>query len=78
MKHLQRSEEATESPILGAWTEENLVGLLGMNREERPSVRHKAGLWGFFVMPDHQNQGIGRALSAYDLTCCSGYGLTCR
>ncbi len=64
MKHLQVSEEGTESPILGAWTEESLVGLLGMNREERPSVRHKAGLWGLFVMPDHQNQGVGRALVA--------------
>lgn len=62
MKHLQLSEEGTESPLLGAWAEGALVGLLGMNREQRPSVRHKAGLWGFFVQPEHQNQGIGRAL----------------
>src|SRR5688572_2599629 len=39
------SPERSESPvIIGAWLgDRELIGLVGMNREERQSVAHKAG-----------------------------------
>lgn len=57
------SPERAHSPILGAWLgDEELIGLLGMNREQRRSVSHKAGLWGFYVAPHYRRRGVGRRL----------------
>jgi L-amino acid N-acyltransferase YncA len=57
------SPERADSPILGAWLgDDELIGLLGMNREQRRSVAHKAGLWGFYVAPQHRGRGVGRRL----------------
>jgi len=61
-RHLLTSE-SSDAPILGAWKEDGeLVGILGLNREQRRSVSHKAGLWGFYVSAPCRQQGIGRAL----------------
>lgn len=49
-------------PILGAWFGSDLVGPLGLSREARPSVAHKAGLWGFYVVPDARRRGVGTAM----------------
>jgi len=49
-------------PIIGAWMENQLVGLVGINRDLRPSIAHKATLWGLFVSPPYRRQHIGRAL----------------
>lgn len=61
-RHLQLNQDGSETLILGAWLDAELVGLIGMNREQRPSVSHKASLWGFFVLPPHRQRGIGRTL----------------
>jgi len=61
-RHLLMSE-SSDAPILGAWKEDGeLVGILGLNREQRQSVSHKAGLWGFYVSAPHRRQGIGETL----------------
>lgn len=60
-RHLELSQDG-QAPILGAWQGAELVGLIGMNPEQRASVSHKAGLWGFYVLPDHREQGIGGGL----------------
>jgi ribosomal protein S18 acetylase RimI-like enzyme len=39
-----------------------LVGLLGIRREARASVRHKASVWGFFVHCNARRRGLGGAL----------------
>lgn len=61
-KLLIHSEERQDTPILGAWKNDELVGLIGVNRDMRPSVMHKSTLWGFYVAPDHRKQGIGSTL----------------
>jgi len=62
-RHLLTSENESDAPILGAWKEDGeLVGILGLNREQRRAVSHKAGLWGFYVSPPCRQQGIGRTL----------------
>jgi len=61
-KLLITSEERKDAPILGAWEGEKLVGLAGVNRDLRPTVRHKSTLWGMYVSPAHRKQGIGYEL----------------
>jgi len=56
------SDERTDAPIFGAWEGEMLVGLVGVNHDLRPSVRHKSTLWGLYVTPAHRRQGIGYGL----------------
>jgi ribosomal protein S18 acetylase RimI-like enzyme len=64
-RHLESSRGEASPPILGAWTQnEELVGLIGLSPEQRPAVSHKAGIWGFYVTPQHRGRGIGRALLA--------------
>jgi ribosomal protein S18 acetylase RimI-like enzyme len=60
-KHLLLSQ-SEQAPLFGAWQAGVLVGLLGLNPDSRPTVRHKGTLWGFYVAPAARRQGIGRAL----------------
>jgi len=61
-KLLVNSEERQDALILGAREGENLVGLVGINRNLRPTVSHKSTLWGLYVTSAHRRQGIGGAL----------------
>jgi ribosomal protein S18 acetylase RimI-like enzyme len=60
-KHLVLSESG-ESPVFGAWQGDNLVGLVGLKPNSRPTVRHKASLWGLYVQPNFRHQGAGKRL----------------
>jgi RimJ/RimL family protein N-acetyltransferase len=60
---LLHSQEREDMLIMGAWVEGNqLAGLVGMKRDLRPSIAHKATLWGLFVSPPYRQQHIGSAL----------------
>ena len=39
-----------------------LIGVVGLRRELRPTTRHKASLWGLYVVPGKRRQGIGTLL----------------
>ena len=56
---LVNSYEREDTPILGAWEEGELVGMVGLNRDLRPSVAHKSTLWGFYVAANYRQQGVG-------------------
>jgi L-amino acid N-acyltransferase YncA len=62
-RHLQGSE-TNQLPIVGAWHDEELVGMAGIKPDFRPTVQHKATVWGLCVAPTHQRQGIGTKLLA--------------
>lgn len=62
-KHLTNSE-SNEFPILGAWDGDVLVGMVGLQPDIRPTVKHKATLWGVFVKEPYRRQGIGFLLIA--------------
>ncbi|RUS45818.1 GNAT family N-acetyltransferase [Cohnella sp. AR92] len=47
---------------LGAFEEKELVGMVGLSRERRQKLRHKAMIWGMYVRSDYQGRGIGRQL----------------
>jgi GNAT superfamily N-acetyltransferase len=48
--------------IVGAFEHDVLVGIGGITRETREKLRHKALLWGMFVVPDAAGRGIGEAI----------------
>ena len=48
--------------VLGAWLESNLIGIVGLQREELRKLAHKAFIWGVYVEPTARGRGIGRAL----------------
>lgn len=47
--------------ILGAF-DEALIGSVGVFRSDRTKIRHRALIWGMYVLPDHQGKGVGSAL----------------
>lgn len=54
-------ERDDESIVLGAYDPE-LIGSVGLFRMPRPKGRHKAMIWGMFVIPEAQGRGVGQAL----------------
>ena len=48
--------------VLGAWVGPDLVGMLGLAREETQKLAHKAFLWGLYVAPTMRRRGVGRQL----------------
>ena len=48
--------------VLGTFDGEQLIGMIGITREERLKYRHKANLWGMYVIPKSRNCGVGHAL----------------
>ncbi len=48
--------------VLGAWLESNLIGMLGLQREEMRKLSHKAFIWGMYVAPSARRRGVGRQL----------------
>ena len=50
--------------IFGAFEEEELIGLVGVKRENLRKLAHKAYIWGMYVAPANRRRGVGRQLIA--------------
>ena len=48
-------------PIFGAFRPD-LIGMVGLRREQRPVLRHKASLWGLYVDPNHRRATVATQL----------------
>ncbi|GCE28893.1 N-acetyltransferase [Dictyobacter alpinus] len=49
--------------VLGAFDAAGtMVGLVGFFRESHSKMRHKATIWGTYVIPEVRGQGVGRML----------------
>ena len=62
---LQVSLTRLASPLYtfwGAFQGNELYGMVGLEREQRPKNRHKGTVIGMYVAPEVGNQGVGRAL----------------
>lgn len=59
-----RDDRAT----FGAYRREELVGLVGIVREEHRKLAHKAFIWGMYVAPTNRRRGVGRQLVAKALS----------
>jgi ribosomal protein S18 acetylase RimI-like enzyme len=59
----ERLNTAPDDVILGAFSESGeLIGMIGFIREKTKKMRHKAKIWGVYVVPEHQGGGVGKAL----------------
>ncbi|MDQ2653784.1 MAG: GNAT family N-acetyltransferase [Chloroflexota bacterium] len=53
-----------DSAVFGYFTGGRLIGLIGVQRESRRKLSHKAFIWGMYVAREHRRKGIGRSLMA--------------
>ena len=57
--------ETSESPydfILGLFSEEKLIGMVGFRRGPGYRLRHKGTIWGMYIAAEAQGKGLGRVL----------------
>lgn len=54
--------DEAEEIVVGAFDDGRLVGVAGLQFEQRPKLRHKAFLYGMYVHADYTNRGLGRRL----------------
>lgn len=60
----QRLAPKADGAVFGQLAGSRLVGLIGVQREMRHKLMHKAFIWGMYVAPEHRRKGAGRALVA--------------
>lgn len=60
----------------GAFEGDALVGVVGLDREQRAKNRHKGVIIGMYVLPTHQGLGIARALLERAMAQAQDVGLT--
>ena len=51
-----------ENYIIGAFLDGKSIGCAGLVREQRRKIRHKANVWGMYVIPELRGKGIGNSL----------------
>lgn len=62
-----------EQLIHGAF-DDTLVGMIGAERLQGEFTRHKARIWGLYVLQSHRRHGIGTALLAHALQYLKSLG----
>ena len=58
----ERLQHRNDRAVFGAFQGDDLVGLVGLKREEHYKLAHKAFIWGMYVAPSARKQGVGRQL----------------
>lgn len=61
-EYVARLKEDERRFVLGAFDNDKIVGIVGLNAERRRKLSHKANIWGMFVMPEYRGRGIAKAL----------------
>lgn len=56
------AERLDTSIVFGAYHDQQVVGMIGLRREDGPKTAHKGLIWGFFVEPECRGLGLGAAL----------------
>lgn len=64
----ERMAPDRDHAIFGAFEDGVLVGTIGVARESRRKLAHKAVIWGVYVAPAFRRRGIGRGLLDQALT----------
>ena len=60
----ERLAEKDDRMLCGAFSADDLVGVVGIRREPMRKLAHKAILWGMYVAPPARQTGVGRQLVA--------------
>ncbi len=59
---LRLTAESHDNFTLGAHLQGKLIGVVGFMRMTRDTERHRAQIWGMYVVSEEQGKGIGRSL----------------
>ena len=62
-QYLGRVAVSSDEILLGAKID-TLIGTVGLTREREPKIRHRATLWGLYVVPERRRLGVGKSLLA--------------
>ena len=68
----ERLRAREDSFVLGAFDSDTLVGTTGLRRMDSQKFRHRAMLWGVYVVPEYRGRGIARLLVGEALNRASG------
>ena len=63
----RRLKPKTDSAIVGAFRQDELVGLTGVQREGMAKLAHKAFIWGVYVAPEARGNGVGSKVVGHAL-----------
>jgi ribosomal protein S18 acetylase RimI-like enzyme len=55
-------DDTQEQAVFGCCDGSDLTGMVGLLRDAKVKRRHKAGIWGMYVLPSTRRKGIARAL----------------
>jgi len=58
----ERLIAGSDRAVFGAFANDELVGVVGLQRHSEPKLAHKAYVWGMYVAPGFRSRGIGREL----------------
>jgi GNAT superfamily N-acetyltransferase len=61
--------------VFGQFDGADLIGTVGLIRASKVKQRHKATIWGMYVLPRARNKGVGRALLDAAIQHARGWGL---
>jgi len=64
----ERLAPAVDRAVLGAFIANDLVGIVGVRREQALKLSHKAYLWGMYVAVHARKAGVGGALVSHALS----------
>ncbi|KRB10564.1 GNAT family N-acetyltransferase [Achromobacter mucicolens] len=53
---------ADDGAMYGVFLGDTLAGIVGVSRQRKLKLRHKAHIWSMYVAPAHRGQGLGRLL----------------
>ncbi|WP_432722144.1 GNAT family N-acetyltransferase [Jeongeupia wiesaeckerbachi] len=67
-----RLAPSADRGLFGAFDGDELVGMVGLGRENPAKLAHKAIVWGMYVAPGYRSRGLGKALLAETLTLARG------
>jgi ribosomal protein S18 acetylase RimI-like enzyme len=56
------SHKGNDRAIFGAFEGQEIIGTIGVYKEDHHKISHKATIWGMHVDEDHRGKGIGRQL----------------
>lgn len=51
-----------DGAMFGVFTDDALAGMVGVGRQRKLKMRHKAHIWSMYVTPAQRGQGLGRLL----------------
>jgi RimJ/RimL family protein N-acetyltransferase len=54
--------QSPDTRVIGVFDGDVLIGIGGITRDTREKLRHKAVLWGMFVVPEAAGNGVGEAI----------------